>query len=97
LHRHPELSGQEHATSQVIQEKLEEHGIPFTAGYAKTGVLGIVEGDRTGRTVALRADMDALPLQEENDHDFVSENEGVMHCSAVTTRTRRCWWGLACC
>ena len=97
LHRHPELSGQEHATSQVIQEKLEEHGIPFTAGYAKTGVLGIVEGDRTGRTVALRADMDALPIQEENDHDFVSENEGVMHCSAVTTRTRRCWWGLACC
>jgi len=79
LHRHPELSGKEHATSQVIQEKLEEHGISFTAGYAKTGVLGIVEGDRTRRAVALRADIDALPIQEENDHDFVSENEGVMH------------------
>jgi metal-dependent amidase/aminoacylase/carboxypeptidase family protein len=51
LHRHPELSGHEHTTSQVIQEKLEEHSIPFTTGYAKTGVLGgIVEGDRPGRT-----------------------------------------------
>jgi amidohydrolase len=79
LHRRPELSGQEHATSQTIQEKLKERDIPFTAGYAKTGVLGVVEGNGPGRTVALRADMDALPIQEKNDHDFVSENEGVMH------------------
>jgi metal-dependent amidase/aminoacylase/carboxypeptidase family protein len=44
LHQFPEVSGEEHATSETVQEKLDEHGIPFTAGYARTGVLGVVEG-----------------------------------------------------
>ena len=64
LHRHPELSGEEHETSKKVQEELEEHGIPFTSGYATTGVLGVIEGAKPGRTVALRADMDALPIEE---------------------------------
>src|SRR5215208_2109215 len=79
LHRYPELSGEEHETSKTIRGKLEETGIPYEAGYAGTGVLGLVEGGRPGNTVALRADIDALPIEEENDHGFVSENEGVMH------------------
>jgi metal-dependent amidase/aminoacylase/carboxypeptidase family protein len=44
LHQFPEVSGEEHATSETVQEKLDEHGNPFTASYAKTGVLGVVEG-----------------------------------------------------
>ena len=48
LHRFPELSGEEHDTSETVQEKLDEHGIPFTTGYAKTGVLGVVGGGRPG-------------------------------------------------
>lgn len=87
LHRHPELSEQEHNTSRVVQERLEEYGIPFSAGYAGTGVLGVVEGGKPGRTVALRAEMDALPIREENDHDFVSENEGVMHACGHDAHT----------
>jgi amidohydrolase len=79
LHRYPELSGEEYETSKTIRGKLEENGIPYEAGYAGTGVLGFVEGGRPGNTVALRADIDALPIDEENDHGFVSENEGVMH------------------
>ena len=87
LHRFPELSGEEHDTSNTVQEKLDEHGIPFTAGYAKTGVLGVVEGGRPGKTVALRADMDALPIQEENDHSFVSKVDGVMHACGHDAHT----------
>lgn len=79
LHRRPELSGEEHATSEAVREKLRERGIPFTAGYAGTGVLGVVEGGRDGGTVALRADMDALPMGEETGLPFASEVEGVMH------------------
>jgi metal-dependent amidase/aminoacylase/carboxypeptidase family protein len=65
LHRFPELSGEEHDTSEKVQERLDEHGIPFTEGYAGTGVLGVVDGGHPGMTVALRADMDALPIQEK--------------------------------
>ena len=87
LHRFPELSGEEHDTSEMVQQKLDDHDIPFTTGYAGTGVLGVVEGWRPGGTVALRADMDALPIQEENDHDFVSEVEGVMHACGHDAHT----------
>jgi amidohydrolase len=87
LHRYPELSGEEHATSETVQEKLREHGIPFTAGYAATGVLGTIEGDRAGKTVALRADMDALPIQEANGHSFVSKVDGVMHACGHDAHT----------
>jgi amidohydrolase len=87
LHRFPELSGEEHDTSATVQEKLHDHGIPFTTGYARTGVLGVVEGGRPGKTVALRADMDALPIQEENGHPFVSEVDGVMHACGHDAHT----------
>src|SRR5687768_17515592 len=87
LHQFPEVSGEEHATSETVQAKLHEHSIPFTAGYAKTGVLGVVEGGRPGKTVALRADIDALPIQEENDHSFVSKVDGVMHACGHDAHT----------
>ena len=87
LHQFPEVSGEEHATSETVQEKLEGHGISFTTGYAETGVLGVVQGSRPGKTVALRADMDALPIQEENDHVFVSKVDGVMHACGHDAHT----------
>jgi amidohydrolase len=87
LHQYPELSGEEHTTSETVQGKLEAHGISFTTGYAETGVLGVVEGGRPGKTVALRADIDALPIQEENDHSFVSKVDGVMHACGHDAHT----------
>jgi amidohydrolase len=87
LHRYPELSGEEYETSKTVQEKLHQHDIPFTAGYAKTGVLGVIEGSRPGKTIALRADMDALPIQEENEHPFVSKVDGVMHACGHDAHT----------
>src|SRR5918911_5028789 len=87
LHQFPEVSGEEHVTSETVQEKLDERGIPFTAGYAKTGVLGVIEGGRPGKPIALRADMDALPIQEENEHSFVSKVDGVMHACGHDAHT----------
>src|SRR5215216_2372147 len=87
LHQFPEVSGEEHSTSETVQERLDEHGIPFTAGYARTGVLGVVEGGRPGKTVALRADIDALPIREENDPPFVSKVDGVMHACGHDAHT----------
>ncbi|WP_202081005.1 M20 metallopeptidase family protein [Caldalkalibacillus salinus] len=87
LHQYPELSGEEWQTSRKIQEKLQSLGIPYTTGYAKTGVLGVIEGGRPGKTVALRADIDALPIQEENDHPYVSKVKGRMHACGHDAHT----------
>ncbi|MEE3373427.1 MAG: amidohydrolase [Planctomycetota bacterium] len=77
LHRHPELQYEEVVTSQLVQDVLAELGIAFQAGIAETGVLASVgEGEVC---VALRADMDALPIHEEADVDFRSEVDGKMH------------------
>ena len=78
LHRHPELSFQEHRTAGLVAERLEEFGLDARRGVAKTGVVAdIVNGE--GPVVALRADMDALPIQELFDHDYGSDVAGVMH------------------
>ena len=80
LHMYPELSMQEKETSAYIQAKLSEYGIPFTAGMAVHGVVGLIEGKNpTKQVVALRADMDALPILEQNQVDYCSTNSGVMH------------------
>ncbi|HZQ11088.1 MAG TPA: M20 family metallopeptidase [Anaerolineae bacterium] len=77
LHKHPELFFQEVRTAKKIGEKLDELGIEYTPGVAKTGVVAhLGEG---APVIALRADMDALPILEANDFEFKSENEGVMH------------------
>ncbi|KXL52984.1 putative hydrolase YxeP [Anaerotignum neopropionicum] len=78
FHRHPELGFQEYETSRFIQEYLTDLGLePKTI--AKTGVVSLIKGKYPGKTLLLRADMDALAIQEENDVEYISENPGVMH------------------
>lgn len=80
LHKHPELSMQEKETSAFIQAKLTEYGISFTTGMAVHGIVGLIKGDNPDSgVVALRADMDALPIVEQNQVEYCSQNPGVMH------------------
>lgn len=83
FHAHPELSGSEERTAGVVSETLTRLGIPHETGVGGThGVVGIIEGGAAGplgRTFALRGDMDALPIAEENDVPYCSTNTGVMH------------------
>lgn len=80
LHMNPELSFQEFITSDFLLGKLAEYGIPFKEGYVKTGIVARIEGRNPGkRTIAIRADMDALPIEEINQFPFKSKNTGVMH------------------
>ncbi len=78
FHRHPELAFEERRTAGVIRAFLEAEGIEVTA-CGRTGLRGVLRGGKPGRTVALRADMDALPVAELAEHEYVSENPGVMH------------------
>jgi amidohydrolase len=77
VHRHPELAFQEHQTAQLIAKRLAELDIPARTGVAKTGV--VADLGQNGPCIALRADMDALPIQEENDVPYASEVPGIMH------------------
>jgi hippurate hydrolase len=87
LHAHPELSYQEFETSKYVQAQLKAIGIPFTV-IATTGILGIIEGKNPSkRIIALRADMDALPIIEENKIDYKSKNDGVMHACGHDVHT----------
>ena len=87
LHAHPELSFAEKETSAFIKARLDELGISWT-GMADTGVVGTIRGARpSDRLVALRADMDALPITELNSFDFVSRNNGVMHACGHDAHT----------
>jgi len=78
FHENPELSWEEVRTAERVREELVKMNIEVKR-VAKTGVLGILKGDKPGKTVALRADMDALPVKEANDVPYKSKNEGVMH------------------
>lgn len=78
FHRHPEIAYEEHRTSSVIRKFLESLGLPVTA-CAKTGLRVILEGKPGGKTVALRADIDALPLKEEGDKEYISQNPEATH------------------
>lgn len=87
LHANPELSYQEFETCKFVQAQLTKIGIPFTV-IATTGVLGIIEGKNpTKRVIALRADMDALPIIEENEVEYKSKHEGVMHACGHDVHT----------
>ncbi|REJ64825.1 MAG: amidohydrolase [Planctomycetota bacterium] len=79
LHRHPELSWQEERTAGKICARLEALGIPFRCGVAGFGVVADIPGRNRGRVIALRADMDALPVKEETELPFSSSVDGVMH------------------
>ncbi len=88
IHAHPELSMQEFETSNYVAARLTEIGIPFEQGIAKTGIVGIISGKNPEKkTVALRADMDALPINEANDVPYKSKNEGVMHACGHDVHT----------
>ena len=78
FHAHPELSGQEERTAAKVSEYLTAWGIPHETGVAGHGIVGLI-GSKGSHTVALRADMDALPIQEMNDIPYRSLNSGVMH------------------
>jgi len=94
LHAHPELSYKEFETSAFVQQKLKEWGIPFEVK-ATTGVVGLIKGKNPGKKViALRGDMDALPIIEENDVDYRSKNIGVMHACGHDVHTT-CLLGAA--
>jgi hippurate hydrolase len=87
LHAHPELSYQEFETSKFVQQKLKETGIPFGV-MATTGVVGLIKGKNPDkRVIALRADMDALPIREENNVPYKSKNEGIMHACGHDVHT----------
>jgi len=78
LHQFPELSGQEFETSKFIQAELDKLGIPYEV-MCETGVVGLIKGKHPGKTVLLRGDIDALPIEEMVDIDFKSKNPGLMH------------------
>lgn len=79
IHSHPELSGQEKETSLFIQKVLGELGIPFVNDISDYAVIGEIQGSHPGPVIALRADIDALPIHEITGLPFASKNEGVMH------------------
>lgn len=80
LHMHPELSFMETETSAFISDRLNSAGINFKSGIAKTGIVAVIQGLQAGKKViALRADMDALPIEEMNNASYKSLNPGIMH------------------
>ncbi len=94
IHANPELSFEENNTSAYIASQLEVLNIPYQKGFAKNGILGIIKGDQEGKTIALRGDMDALPIVEDNDLPFKSTNHGVMHACGHDIHTA-CLLGAA--
>ena len=80
LHQHPELSFKEYETSRFITQQLDKMGIKYTTGHARTGIIATITGNSpNGKVIALRADMDALPIEEENALEYKSVNKGIMH------------------
>ena len=94
LHANPELSYQEYETSKYVQQKLSSFNIPFEVK-AVTGVVGLIKGKNPDkRVIALRADMDALPIIEENDVPYKSTRPGIMHACGHDVHTA-CLLGAA--
>ena len=79
FHKYHELSFEEYNTSKVIKQKLIDMGIEVQSGIAKTGLIADIPGYKPGKMIALRADMDALPIQETSNVSYKSLNDGVMH------------------
>lgn len=89
LHRYPELSEKEFQTTEFIKKKLEGFGIEIEPLAIPTGVSAIIRGGKPGKTICIRHDIDALPIQEATGLEFSSANEGVSHsCGMISTR----WW-----
>lgn len=86
IHRHPELGFEEERTAAIVERELDAAGIAHRR-VAKTGVVGVIRGTRPGRTVGLRADMDALPIGEDSGESFASEVAGRMHACGHDAHT----------
>ena len=98
IHMHPELGFEEHRTSQIVASKLREWGIEVHEGVAGTGVVGVLRNGNGKRSIGLRADLDALPLQEENQFAHRSRHDGRMHAcghDGHTTMLLAAAWHLA--
>lgn len=87
LHRHPEISFEEHGTSRFVEQRLRELGLTVQECPTPTGALAVLETGRPGRTVMLRADIDALPIVEESGEGFASATEGRMHACGHDAHT----------
>ena len=88
LHMYPEIGFNEHGTSKYIADRLGQIGIAFTPGIATTGLLGTIVGTAgSGKTVLLRADIDALPIEEQSDAIYKSRNPGLMHACGHDAHT----------
>jgi len=87
FHENPELGMEEVRTSGIVADYLKEWGISVHTGIGKTGVVGVLEGKSPGRTIGLRADMDALPIEEKTNLPFASKNPGVMHACGHDAHT----------
>ncbi len=88
LHQHPELSFNEFETANFVEQKLKEFGLTKISRLVKTGVVALIEGKNPSvKVIALRADLDALPIQEANDVDYKSKNDGVMHACGHDVHT----------
>ncbi|HZV71902.1 MAG TPA: M20 family metallopeptidase [Saprospiraceae bacterium] len=87
LHTYPELSFRESRTALKVKDFLSQHDIPYSDGWAGHGIVASIKGGHDGPMVMLRADMDALPIQEENDIPFRSVHDGVMHACGHDVHT----------
>ena len=79
IHSHPEMSFKEERTALIVAEGLKGLGLEVKTGVGGTGVTGLLRGGSPGKTLLIRADMDALPVEESNDLNFRSQEPGVMH------------------
>ena len=89
FHAHPELAYEEKRTAGVVENHLREQGYEVTAGVGGTGVVGLLKGNEPGKTLMLRADMDCLPVQEENEAPYCSVYALLVWRSRVMERTRK--------
>ncbi|MEW9096299.1 MAG: M20 family metallopeptidase [Clostridiaceae bacterium] len=87
IHAHPELGMNEHRTAEVIYKNLQGLGLKVEKGIGKTGVVALLEGKEEGKTILLRADMDALPINELTDLPFKSQNKDIMHACGHDVHT----------
>jgi len=88
IHQHPELSFEEYNTSAFVCSVLDKHHIEYTKGIVKTGIVAVIKGKNpTAKTILLRADLDALPIEEKNEVSYRSQNVGVMHACGHDVHT----------
>lgn len=93
LHMHPERGHTEFRTGKIVADYLRECGLEVQSEVGITGVVGLLDSGKPGKTLLIRADMDCLGIPEESDLPYRSVNEGLAHACAATTLTPPCFWG----